>query len=193
MQNYSQANQDLFVLNILKFKTEGLFLDIGCGDPSFINNSFLLEKEYNWSGISIDFSNFDYSSRKCKFYCNDATKIDFNKILKDNNFPNNIDYLSLDIDDSTEKCLNNLPLNDFDFKVITIEHDAYHGLQNVEVRERQRKVLSSFGYYLICSNVTIKNSPFEDWWINPKHINLEEYKKIICDKKDYSEIINLFS
>lgn len=39
-----QAEQDKFVLNILKNKKKGFFLEIGSNHPIKINNSYILEK-----------------------------------------------------------------------------------------------------------------------------------------------------
>ena len=50
-----QAGQDKFVINILKEKCNGFFLEIGSNDPIEINNSYILEKKYNWKGIMIEY------------------------------------------------------------------------------------------------------------------------------------------
>jgi hypothetical protein len=50
----SQAGQDLFVLAMHAFKTNGVFLEIGCGHPRHNSNTWLLETYFGWSGISID-------------------------------------------------------------------------------------------------------------------------------------------
>ena len=39
---YSQAQQDVFILNILKGKQNGSFIELGSNDPIVINNTFLL-------------------------------------------------------------------------------------------------------------------------------------------------------
>ena len=41
-----QAEQDKFVLNMLKNKKNGFFLEIGSNHPININNSYILEKNY---------------------------------------------------------------------------------------------------------------------------------------------------
>ena len=56
MPNYNgQAHQDKFILNILNHKKNGFFLEIGSYHPKFINNTYLLEKEYNWKGIMVEY------------------------------------------------------------------------------------------------------------------------------------------
>lgn len=47
----SQLFQDLFVLYKLKEKKNGLFLEFGATDGIKLSNSFLLEKNYKWSGL----------------------------------------------------------------------------------------------------------------------------------------------
>lgn len=48
---YSQINQDIWVLKETNFKKNGYFVDFGAADGVVLSNSYLLEKEYEWSGI----------------------------------------------------------------------------------------------------------------------------------------------
>jgi hypothetical protein len=50
----SEAGQDLFVLAMLNNKQAGTFLEIGGNHPVYYNNTWLLETEYAWTGVSID-------------------------------------------------------------------------------------------------------------------------------------------
>lgn len=181
-KHYSENYQDLFVLNILNNKANGVFVDIGSNHPVYHNNTFLLE-EYGWNGISIELDssyNSEYSKRKCTFINSNALEIDYLKLFKNLNINKSIDYLSLDIDESSTQILNLLPFNEFIFKIITIEHDGYrHG---EKYREKQRKYLSEQGYKLLFGNVFAENFngilteelllkngklPYEDWWVYP--------------------------
>jgi FkbM family methyltransferase len=69
MQSYSQYGQDTFVLEVLKNKRGGYFVEIGSTDGIEINNTVLLEKKYNWTGICIEPNNTYYtaltSNRSC--------------------------------------------------------------------------------------------------------------------------------
>lgn len=47
----SQLRQDLFVLSELNFKRNGYFVEFGATDGVGLSNTYLLESEYNWSGI----------------------------------------------------------------------------------------------------------------------------------------------
>jgi hypothetical protein len=55
-RNYSESYQDMFVLSITNGKTNGSYLEIGSGHPSYGNNTYLLEKQFGWNGISVDLS-----------------------------------------------------------------------------------------------------------------------------------------
>ena len=54
MKSYSQYSQDLVVLELLEFKQNGYFLDIGCSHPIKFSNTDVLEKNYNWNGLCVD-------------------------------------------------------------------------------------------------------------------------------------------
>jgi FkbM family methyltransferase len=47
----SQLRQDLFVLDQLNFKKNGFFVEFGATNGIDLSNSYLLEKEYGWTGI----------------------------------------------------------------------------------------------------------------------------------------------
>lgn len=51
MTSYAQLEQDLWVLRNTNYKRNGYFVDFGATNGKDINNSFLLEKEYDWNGI----------------------------------------------------------------------------------------------------------------------------------------------
>jgi len=54
LESKSQAGQDLFVIAMLQGKRQGTFLEIGAGKLNVGSNTFLLEKEFGFSGTSID-------------------------------------------------------------------------------------------------------------------------------------------
>ena len=47
----SQLRQDLFVLSQLNFKTNGFFVEFGATNGVDLSNTYLMEKEFGWSGI----------------------------------------------------------------------------------------------------------------------------------------------
>lgn len=51
----SQFGQDKWLMeNIFNYKRGGFFLDCGCNDPINISNTYVMESEFDWSGIGID-------------------------------------------------------------------------------------------------------------------------------------------
>lgn len=54
LKSNSQAGQDLFVIAMLQGKQKGTFLEIGSGTLQDNNNTFLLEKDFLFSGTTID-------------------------------------------------------------------------------------------------------------------------------------------
>jgi FkbM family methyltransferase len=54
-QTYSQIGQDYWVIHeVFLQKRQGYFVEIGSADGIFINNTYLLEKHYDWSGLCIE-------------------------------------------------------------------------------------------------------------------------------------------
>ena len=185
-KNYSQCYQDLFVLTCLNGKTNGTYLEIGAGHPFYGNNTALLS-ELGWKGVSLDFQSHlvdSWKQQRPNDICllEDAIKVDYIELCKNNNLSNYIDYLQLDIDPAmnTFKALNKIPLDILEFGVITYEHDFYMD-ENEEWRTKSRNLLLSKGYIMIASNISPdKNSPYEDWWINKKYLSIYN-KNIITD------------
>jgi hypothetical protein len=193
---HSQASQDKFVYSIIHFLADqqesGCYLEIGAGEPIIINNSYFFEKILGWKGISIDISDTLserwHAVRTNPLLSEDATKTNYDQILK--TFPKMIDYLSLDVDGYYDTVLNRLPFNEHIFKVITIEHDYYR--YGDLYREKERQILKSHGYHLLCSNVMHAGHPFEDWWIHPSTFSSEAFSTLTSldlEEKEHTEII----
>lgn len=184
MKSISQAAQDIFVHNFLGCNS-GFFVDFGCGDG--INNpcgsnTYYLEQN-GWQGLSVDNSQSAMSefcrNRKTKGILQDLIGQSINDLLTNNNCPAIIDYLSFDVDDATEKVLDNFPLNNFKFKIITFEHDLYHMGDT-----RKNLAFSKFknDYEILIENVTLSNyGPYEDWYIH----------KELCDKMNKIRLKNV--
>jgi len=176
-----EALQDSFVLSILGGKRNGFYLEIGSAGPEIANNTFLLEKSFNWNGISIEF-NPDLVDEFSQLRSNscilaDATKFDFLACLEENNFPEVIDFLQLDIDPAanTLLALKQIPFNKYRFSVVTFEHDLYRSADNIRVKSEAASILEKHGYIRIVDNLQVipgvpENdgnwAPFEDWWIH---------------------------
>jgi len=181
--NYSQIYQDMFTLSMHNGKNYGTYLEIGAGDYKYGNNTYLLEKEFDWSGISIDFNKAHVETfnniRKNKCLCKDATKIDYIKLLNENYESTNIDYLQLECDppNITFDILTKIPFDNYKFGVITYEHDYYND-NTGNYREKSRDFLKEKGYKLITGNISSYKDkcPFEDWWVHPELVDENIYK-----------------
>jgi hypothetical protein len=199
-QFYSDAKQDQFIANILDFKSDGYCVDIGSCHSIISNNTFYFQN-LGWTSVSVEIEsgyNESYQTRKSGVHLNEnALKVNYKEVFDEYEFPQSIDYLSLDVDTLSLDVLKILPFDDYKFKVITIEHDGY--LYGDEYREEQRNILSSHGYLLLCANVYVEQSgyegkecPFEDWWIDPEQFGQELIDKIKCENEFPSQIIARF-
>ena len=179
--NYSQAFQDIFVLSMLSGKKNGTYVEIGGDHPLVINNSYLLESEFGWRGISFEIIqtavNFYNSLRKNPCLCEDATTADYKKIFEDNNLPKQIDYLQVDIEPAqqTLNALLQLPHDDYRFSVITYESDIYR--DGPDCQEEAMKFLESHGYELVVRNVANEGNPYEVWYVDPQIVDAEIISK----------------
>jgi hypothetical protein len=184
--SFSLVKQDVFVAKIIG--SNGYYLDIGCGDGIGQSNSLLLERDYNWSGLLID--NDDNALNQCRhhrpnnkniFKCDAANPSVMLSLLQENNCPRVIDYISLDIDDASLDGLIALPLDKYEFKLMTFEHDIYVNREICNLKKSEsHKILLGLGYKCLAENVFAyeNNSPYEDWFFNPKHIDENIFKNI---------------
>ena len=194
-KNYSQCFQDIFVLFATNGKYGGKYLEIGSGDPEFNNNTFLLEKYYNWKGLSIDYNenlvDKFKQTRSNDILFGDATNIRYEQLLDSMHYGTEWDYLQLDCEPprQTFETLLSLPLHKYKFGIITYEHDYYLDMTR-SYRDKSRKYLHSLGYKLIVNNVSFDdNTPFEDWWIHPELI--EQSTIDILTKNTITNITNI--
>ena len=178
--NYSQAMQDMFVLTMLDGKKNGVYVEVGADQPKVINKSYLLETEFDWSGVSFELDGDKVSyfneNRRNKCICADATDYDYKFLFEERNYPKQIDYLQLDIDpaEGTLEAMKKIPFSDYRFSVITYETDVYSS--GPDIQDEEIAFLKERGYQLVVRNVKNENNPFEDWWIDPNIVSEERWK-----------------
>ena len=190
----SQAGQDRFVRYILNNKENGFFLEIGSNHPEHNNNTYILEKMYNWRGIMVEYDNKWLPQYKAMrpnscHIIDDATIIRYDEVLKNCNAPLNCDYLQIDLDVDNKSTLTTLELLDeqifdkYKFATVTFEHDIYLG-NYFNTREISRNIFAKRGYVRcfsdICSNK--RSYPFEDWYVHPDLVDMSRVAKILTNR-----------
>ena len=196
LKHYSQMSQDLFADYLLD-SSEGYFVDVGCYDPRFINNTYRLEKK-GFKGLLLDYHNQwidlakEHRASTTIAQNVDLLRANFTEVLRNNNCPSVIDYIDLDVDEATLKVLNDVEHDSFSFKVLTVEHDYYAGDQNgAERRKRSREILTTNGYELVCADVANNSGPQEDWYVNPEFISESKWKPLVCSDVSHLEVRKL--
>ncbi len=185
MRDFSQQGEGKWVLDTLEHKRDGTFVDIGCATPFFLSSTAVLEMEYGWRGIGVDMEPYSgtyydhykeigsypqdilddprletWETRKnTKVYESDALACDYERIFEENNMPEVIDFLNVDLDppDITLDAFKALPHHKYKFRTIIFETDSYRmpmggKLEFITEREWEdytRKIISSFGYEFV--------------------------------------------
>ena len=192
-----QAEQDKFVLNVLKEKKNGYFLEIGSNHPININNSFLLETKYDWKGIMVEYNPsflplYEMFRPNSIHVINDATIIDYKSVFENNNVPSIFDYLQIDLEannGSTIKTLEKLDNEIFDaykFATVTFEHDIWHtNFDNTRLKSRD--IFKKRGYVSVFEDVNNGfDYPYEDWYVHPELVDMNYISNLIeINKKNY--------
>jgi tetratricopeptide (TPR) repeat protein len=197
-KNFSQVYQDLFILSVLDGKRNGTFLEIGGADPYLGNNTYLLEKEYDWYGVSLEFNEkfidkYKKERPRTDIRCVDALTVDYEKLIKEKFNSNVIDYLQLDIEPAknTYECMLKIPFDSVKFRVITYEHDYYADITR-SYKQKSRDFLKSKGYILVANDISPDGiCTFEDWWVHPDFID-PKILKIMTDVSDKVKAIEKY-
>jgi hypothetical protein len=150
-ESRSMDGQEAFVINVLKQKENGYYVEVGANHPFIANNTSLLESKFGWSGVGLDIEEgfvTEYNnSRKNPCVLADAMSFDYAGYFKENNFPKQIDYLQIDVDDTPRHAnlmaLIQLPLAEYRFSVITIEHGMNTDYTLEELRRTLRTIITS--------------------------------------------------
>lgn len=142
MEYYSQVGQDKIILDYLKNKRDGYFIDIGCAAPFGLSNTATMETELGWKGLGFDLriedpghnqleikggGRFWNERPNTKTFEGDVLKLDLEKIFEEENVPEVVDFLSVDLEpwQPTFEVFKNIPHNKYKFRTIAFEHDGY--------------------------------------------------------------------
>lgn len=152
----SQVFQDLFVLFFMNKKKTGYFIEVGGGNGVDISNSFILEKNFNWSGMICEPNIYLHENikknRSAELCLNPIT----DKSIKKVSFYMNKDPYQSSLNKSTtgdekiilDTCsLNDLILskeNQFDIDYISIdtEGNEYEILKNFNFKKFNVKIFT---------------------------------------------------
>ena len=185
-----QACQDAFVLNVLKFKKKGYFLEIGANDAREISNTYKLETEYDWTGLMVDCEScyedsYKQYRPKSKYAIANASTLDYKSLFETYEFPKNLDYLQIDLEVNNGSTidtlvhLDNTLLDTYKFATVTFETDIYRG-DFFDTRARSRAIFEKRGYMRLYGDVkgTGSENPFEDWYVHPDLVDMTYATKI---------------
>jgi hypothetical protein len=188
MEYKGNSGQEKFVLDLLKNKKNGYYVELGAFDSKKGSNTYHLETDYDWNGVSFEIDPERHaefvSNRKNPCILGDATEFNYISYFEENNFPKQIDYLQVDIDAGytpegnavgnpylTLHGLISVPLSKYRFSIITFEHDSQIEYNNKGMREAQREILSSLGYKLVVREW------HEDWWVDPYAVPYLDFRE----------------
>lgn len=176
---------ETFVINVLDQKRDGTFVEIGANHYKDHNNTYYLETEYNWSGVALDINPhyaLEYSkNRKTPCVEADAMTFDYKNYFIEHSFPKQIDFLQIDIDLRPRGCFINtllqLPMNEYRFNIVSIEHGTSHDFTLTPLRDAVRYVMDVLGYRLVVQG------QMDDIWIDPAAVPHENYQHLITNEK----------
>jgi FkbM family methyltransferase len=198
MYFYSQAMQDNWVCEVLNYKPNGFYIDIGGYDGVTTSNTYAFETQLGWTGICVEPNTDLYSMmrKNRRNNCINAAISDYNgichfgndrivensntfvncytldQLLINNSAPREIDYLSIDIEGDEHKVLSNFNFKNWDIKLMTVEHNFY--LAGDTEKNKLFELLTAKGFIRVVNNVVCSDSgfrPFEDWYVNSKYFN----------------------
>jgi hypothetical protein len=110
----------------------------------------------------------------------DASTFNYIEYFENNNFPKQIDFLQIDVDDIPQNIslltLLNLPLSTYRFSIIAFEHGAGMSYKEQFVKDMSEKIFDMYGY------IRIVKGGIEDWWVDPYSTNSNIYKRFYAEE-----------
>lgn len=187
---HAQAGQDLWVVEMLKGRRDGFYVDIGAHDGLVHSNTLLLERDYGWNGVCVEPQDvpFEQLAAARRAACVQTAVLDYDgavafmndhvsssgtivpcmtltTVLEAVDAPRTIDYLSIDVEGSELEVLNGLDFNAYTVNLITIEHNLY--LRGPEHKDAIYSLLTALDFERVCEDVVAPGyGAYEDWFRN---------------------------
>lgn len=188
LSSLPQSIKNKFITSVLDSKRNGFFVEIGSCNPIFTNITYSLERYSGWNGIMVEyegpyFSSYNYGRPNSTHITQNISDVNFSTIFQDNNAPNNIDYLQIDLEQNnpstitTIQLLENQVMNNYKFATIIFQQDTYNNTID-NSRTVSREIFDSLGYLRVFTDVTSDNTVFEDWYVYPSLVDNAVVNKI---------------
>jgi FkbM family methyltransferase len=211
-ESHSQVKQDLWVLEMTKYKKGGFFLDVGAYDGVSFSNSYLLEKNYDWKGLLIE-AHPDTFKRLCEYRNNiclnyavtsQSGKVKFENFSYTGSKISENGELIVDSINFIDIFKNNFVPKTIDYMSLDIEGGEYDALlsfpfeeyicnlmtieHNLYIDGPEKKqmiieLLLSKGYVLYRENVECDGNPFEDWYVHNTFFVQKKFSQIFSKLK----------
>ena len=162
-KSYAYFKEDLFINNFFKKKFYGFYVDVGAYHPLEGNNTHLLYKKKNWSGINIDISNLSIdlfkvarkndlnlsigisnTKKKLKVYFRRKINVlnTLNKKIAKIQFPNGFYEKKIQVD-KLDNILNNSKYKNrkIDFLNIDVEGEELNVLKSLNFKKYKPKLI----------------------------------------------------
>jgi hypothetical protein len=115
----------------------------------------------------------------------------FDGYFEQNNYPQQIDFLQIDVDHLPENIalltLFNIPLSRYRFSVICFEHDELQSWKFTKIKEMSREILTMYGYQLVVREVG------EDYWVDPLYISSDIWQPLLGKNYRTSQYHNIIT
>ena len=187
-----------------KEKLYGFFVELGSNHPVGVNNTFILEAKYGWSGLMIEYDDTFFNlypvyRPRSQYIKDDARKIKYLEEFTKRNYPKDMDYLSFDLEADDRSTLEVLEIFDkevlptYTFATVTFEHDFYRG-DFFETRKKSREIFEKHGYVCVFPDVKCNETygEYEDWYVHPRLVDMEHVNKVKTTKSMHHKEIEMF-
>jgi len=188
-KNYSPRLQDMIVLTMLNGKREGTFLELGTRFADRSNNTYLLEKEFGWKGLTIEPDHrvaTEYKKKRSNYYiCKDPLSIDFEDLLETHSL-GDIDYLQINSKyKSYQIVMDKIPWDLHRFKIVSFHIPDMNETDNTLYKNKMRQK----GYTMLAGNIFYAPDNdihyHEDIWVHLPSMDADLFNQIKQNESDF--------